>query len=198
MLGLQRLAVVIPGEEHVVVHQCFQRQVRVVPVRRFHERVRRFRLHAGARGHLFEEHAVPDVVELRPRSHAVDVVRQRHRWKRTELVPAEVGAVAQPGTAEAPRGGVERRHRAGGQHGPAARQVLSGWDARGHLGVLLAEHQLLPSKRAMSARRVSICARRMKLSRASGNPRDLKRAFAFPKWNSRICSLSKRRFSRFF
>jgi hypothetical protein len=127
VVGLERLARVRVGQQHVVVAQELERDVGGVAAVGVGHHVGGVGHHACAVQHLAHRHAAPDGVELRPAGHAVDVRRDLALGQCHQLVPGQAQlAVHAAEDREVPAGEVELRVRPHRQHRKALGQVLAG------------------------------------------------------------------------
>ena len=132
--GRKGPSVVTPRDQRVVVEECGQRHVGRVTVLRTNAdesgiRIGSSEFHQGPCGNAF-----PDVAELRPTGHAVEVRSHLDRPERLQLVVAENDLVTDgPNYLEVPCRRVEARDRPLVQDGPTTRHALSGRDPCGRL-----------------------------------------------------------------
>src|SRR6185295_739158 len=152
VLGGEVLAILAPGDQHVVVVHRLQREVGRVAVRAVRDHPLRL---AGGSGHLpqrAERHTLPGVVELGPSGHAVHVRVDGHGGQRLELLVAERDRLLdEPGKLEVPVRAVERRDRSVVEHRPGLDEPLAGRHALGDLGRVLLLEQAHDASFAASA-----------------------------------------------
>src|SRR5262245_15468179 len=135
VLERERLAVVLHREQHIVVAQLVEREVRRVVMVGVHEDVLRLWPRPHTRDDLADGDALEAVVETRPASDAVDVARDLGHRKPKELVPGPRHLVLdQPEAAKRPGSRVEARRLAIREHRPLRGHALPwgnpGGDAR--------------------------------------------------------------------
>ena len=131
MVGLERLAVVGVGEQHVVVHHHLERQVGGVAAVRIGHDVLALGLDPRLLEQVAQEHAAPRRVELAPAGHAVDVHHHVRLRQVVQLLPGELQLVLHLSVElEVPAREVELGIRPDGEHREALREVLPGRDPR--------------------------------------------------------------------
>ena len=139
MFRLERPALVAVRQQHVLVVEHVERQVRGVALLGMDQDVGRLGPDLGQLQDRPDRDALPGRVELRPARHAVDVRGDRRAGQRQELVPGErERRPDQPVDAEVPRGQVGRGDAAVVEDRELLGQVLTRWDARRCRGILSA------------------------------------------------------------
>src|SRR5262245_14480531 len=136
VVGLEVAASVLERQDDVVLDEIVERRVGgVVRVGVLHDE-----RGLGSRPYPVDDradrHAFPDVVELRPARHAVDVRGDRDPRQLQELRPGPRRLVLdEPVAAKRPAGWIEARRAAVREHGPLGRQDLTGWNTRRERGI---------------------------------------------------------------
>ena len=119
MVGRERFAVVMGGEEHIVAIEVGERHVRGVALLGVHEHVIGFRPELHQLQNVTEENARPRVVKAAPARDAVEVAADLRFRQAVEFLPAQPQRfLDQPAQVEIPLRGIEARHRSVMQHGP--------------------------------------------------------------------------------
>src|SRR5438270_4288714 len=138
VLGRERLAVVLIGNESLSVDDVGQREIRGVAAVRERDDESR----PAVELHVLEEHvrgdAAPARVELRPLGHAADVLHELLRRELSELVPGPLRRLLhQTLDAERPGAYVGARRRARGEDRKVLDEVLARRDAICGCGCIL-------------------------------------------------------------
>ena len=136
MLGRERAAVVLEGDERLAVEDVLERQVRRVPAIRPGDREGGGGIEIDVLEQGIDADAAPAHVELRPLRHAADVDRPLPARERQERLPGPADRLADE-ALDRERPAVERRAwcRSGRQHREVRRQVLTGRDTRRDIGL---------------------------------------------------------------
>src|SRR5690242_981387 len=123
---LERLAVEGMGQQHVVVQNHLERQVRGVAAVRVRHHELRLGLHSCTLQQVRYEHPAPGGVELAPASHAVDVGDEVLLRQSLQLVPGELQLVLDLAIyLEVPRAQVVIGIRTDREHRKAVGQILA-------------------------------------------------------------------------
>ena len=156
MFGRERFAVVLPGDERLVVQDVGEGQVRRVPAVAVGDDERGLRVQLDALEQRVEAHALPAHVEMGPFRDAADVDDPLSTREREELLPAPARPVRdQAVDLEGPliewrsRGRARRQHRKVGREVLAGRRALSAFVATRRTGGVVTSPDKAPGHKSI-------------------------------------------------